>query len=102
MKKTLVVIGTAITGIGVLFPIIFETSDWGLHYLDTHSFFARWPLMIAAVVLAVISGGLANNWHDYKVKDLSETHAGETTWNPSKAWAVASLIIQLIIIAMME
>jgi|GEM_PF-5156202 len=102
MKKTLVIILTGITGIGILFPVIFETSDWGLKYLNTHSFAQRWPLMIVALVMAVISGGLANNWHDYKVKQLAESHAGETTWNPSIAWAAASLIIQLVIIRMLE
>ena len=102
IKGPLLILLTGITGIGVIFPIVFQLSNWGLNYLDTHTFFQRWPLFIAAIVLAVISGGLANNWHDYRVKQMSETHAGETTWNPSIAWAIFSFIIQLAIIRMLE
>ncbi len=105
MKKliyVLTVLFTGITGTGILFPVILEQTNWGLRYLDTHTFFERWPLIIIAVAMAIVSGGLADRWHDYKVKQMAETRSGETTWNPAFAWAALSLIIQLLIIRGME
>jgi len=102
MRQIIVGILTGITGIGAIFPIVFQTSDWGLKYLNTHSFPERWLLFIVAAVLAYISGGLANNWNDYRKKQMTENHAGETIWNPSWAWAAASFAIQVVVIWMME
>lgn len=102
MRQIIVGALAGITGIGLVFPLAFELSGWGLNYLNTHTFFQRWPLMIAALVLAIVSGGLANNWKDYRKKQLSESYAGETTYNPSIAWAACSLVIQLIWIGLLE
>lgn len=102
MRQFIVGFLTGITGIGVIFPVIFQTSDWGINYLNTHSLIERWPLVIAAAVLAFISGGLANNWNDYRVRQMTTTHAGEKYYNPSKAWAIGSFIIQLLWIGLME
>lgn len=106
MKKVLAVVKTvlgALFGIGAFFPVLLETSDKGIKWLDLHpSYFDKWPLIIAGVVSAFLSAVLIPGYADFKKKELSTVVEGETFFNPSWGWAVAALLINLAIIGLLE
>jgi hypothetical protein len=93
-----------VLGVGASLPIIYETRDAGIDYLNSHGFVARLfgvPGLIA-VISAILCGGLLGGFKDYLNPKWSETVAGETNYNGTRAFAIISLLIHIAWIAMLE
>jgi hypothetical protein len=101
MKAVLKVIGI-ILSIGVIWPLIFETNNWGINWLDHHDRLHRWLLFALALPCALVAGIIIGSWKAFKTPVATETYAGETNWNPAWGWAGAALIVNVAIILLLE
>jgi hypothetical protein len=100
----LLIIISAWCAVGATLPFLYETTDSGLAYLNTHGFGSRvWGVPgIIALVSAAIAGGIIGGFKDYFNWHWAETVQAETRYNP--AWGIffISILIQLAWIALLE
>jgi len=103
MKIILSIIG-GILGVGLLMPVIFETSDKMLTYLANHNIGQRIFGVPGAIALvsAFIAGGLIGGFKDYTNFHISETVQGESRFNPAYGTFVIALAINIIWIICLE
>lgn len=91
-------------GIGASLPVIYETTDSGLNYLNTHGFIARLFGVPGLIMLisAALAGGIIGGFKDYFNWHWAETVQAETRYNPAWGIFIFSIIIHLTIIACLE
>jgi len=101
LKVILHLVGILLS-VGLIWPVIFETSDWGINWLNAHGPLNRWGLVALGLVSAVIAGAIIGSFKALVTPKATETHAGETNWNPAWGWALFAAIANLAFIFLLE
>ena len=103
MKIFLSIIGGGL-GVGLLIPVIFETSDKMLAYLNGHNFIHRLFGVPGAIALvsAFLAGGLLGGFKDYGTFRWRTTVQGESRLNPSYGMFILALIANVLWVGLLE
>lgn len=91
-----------VLSLGLVWPIVFVSSDWGINWLNHHNLAQRWYLYIVGAILSLVAGIIIGGLKDFLNNHWSETVQGEVRYNPSWGWALVALLINTALILLLE
>jgi len=84
-------------------PLIFETSDWGINYLNAHPTTIKWmPLLVGAFFSFLFTMTISPVSNALKPPIVAEQGKDSGTINPFWGWFAMALVINIVFNIMLE
>jgi len=84
-------------------PLIFETSDWGINYLNAHPTAIKWmPLLLGVFFSFLFTMTISPASNALKPPIVKEQGKDSGTVNPFWGWFATALVVNIVFNIMLE